>query len=392
MTAIDEPEATRDPRDAAESEHRVTPLELFFDLVFVFAITQVTGMIAADTTWGGVARAMIVLAALWWAWAAYTWLTNEIDPDENAARLTIFASMAAMLIAALAVPGAFAEDALTFGIAYTIVRALHILLYAQATDDVGVRTAILGLAPTSAVGCSLILAASAFDGTVQGTLWVVALVFDYGGPLVRGMEGYRVQVAHFAERFGLIVIIALGESIVALGVGASETDLGTDVITAAVLGTIVSAGLWWAYFDVIAPLAEERVTETTGVERAVLARDAYAYLHLPMIAGIVLLALGIKKTLAHPDHHLATVPAFCLLGGAAIYLLAHVAFRYRIFRSINRQRTIAAVVCAALIPLGTHAEALVALAALAAVIAALIAYEAIRFSDVRARVRSGETG
>jgi low temperature requirement protein LtrA len=388
MAALENTEAPLDARDAAESEHRVTPLELFFDLVFVFAITQVTGMLADDTTWGGVARALIVLAALWWAWAAYTWLTNEIDPDENAARLTIFGAMAAMLVAALAVPGAFGGDALAFAIAYTVVRALHILLYAQATDDVGVRAAILGLAPTSAVGCGLILAASAFDGAVQGALWLVALAFDYGGPLVRGMEGYRVQVAHFAERFGLIVIIALGESIVAVGVGANETELDTDVITAAVLATIVSAALWWAYFDVIAPLAEKRVTQTTGVRRAILARDAYAYLHLPMIAGIVLLALGIKKTLAHPDHHLDTVPAFCLLGGTALYLLAHVAFRYRIFRSVNRQRTIAALACAALIPLATNASALIALAALAVVLSALIAYEAIRFSDTRAQVRA----
>jgi low temperature requirement protein LtrA len=381
--------STRDELEHhVEAEQRVTPLELFFDLVFVFGLTQVTSLMSADPTWSGLARGMLVLAALWWAWAAYAWLTNTIDPDEGAARLAVFGAMAAMLIVGLAAPGAFDDDALLFGVAYLAVRVLHIVLYALAADDEDIRGAVMRLAPTSVVAPGLILGAAALDGAAQGIVWLVALAVDYSGPLYGGGRGWRVFPAHFAERHGLIVIIALGESIVAIGIGAAGIDLGGRVVLAAILGVVVSAALWWSYFDVVAIVAERKMTEAKGVARSRIARDSYSYLHLPMVAGIILLALGVKKTIGHVDEPLESVPAVALCGGVALYYLAHIAFRLRNVRSVNWQRLVAALGCLALIPVATNARAIVSLAAIAGLCAILITYEAIRFREARARVRT----
>jgi low temperature requirement protein LtrA len=381
--------STRDELEHhVEAEHRVTPLELFFDLVFVFGLTQVTSLMSADPTWSGLARGMLVLAALWWAWAAYAWLTNTIDPDEGAARLAVFGAMAAMLIVGLAAPGAFGDDALLFGCAYLAVRVLHIVLYAVAADDEDIRGAVQRLAPTSIVAPGLILGAAALDGTAQGIVWLAALAVDYSGPLFGGGRGWRVFPAHFAERHGLIVIIALGESIVAIGIGAAGIDLGGRVVLAAILGVVISAALWWSYFDVVAIVAERKMTEAEGVARSRIARDSYSYLHLPMVAGIILLALGVKKTIGHVDEPLELVPAVALCGGVALYYLAHIAFRLRNVHSVNWQRLVAALGCLALIPVATSARAIVGLVAIAGLCAILITYEAIRFREARARVRT----
>jgi low temperature requirement protein LtrA len=218
-------------------------------------------------------------------------------------------------------------------------------------------------------------------------LWGVALAVDYAGPYVFGVRGWKLHPGHFTERYGLIVIIALGESIVAVGVGAEGLPLDAGVIAAAVLGIVVAASLWWAYFDVVAPVAERRLRAARGHAANRQARDSYSYLHLPMVAGIVLVALGAKKTLEHVDEPLKAVPATALCGGAALYLAAHVAFRVRNVGSINRQRIVAALACLALIPLATTVESLAALAALATVLATLISFEAMYFRQARARVR-----
>ncbi len=375
------------PEEHDESEQRVTPLELFFDLVFVFALTQVTSMLADDTTAGGLARGMLVLAAVWWAWAAYSWLTNALDTEEDRTRLAMFVAMAAMLLVSLAVPGAFGEDALLFAVAYSVVRVMHVVLYTLGTAEVEVHQAIRAFTPTVLVSAVLLITASALDGLAQGLVWAAALVIDYAGPL-RGVEGWRMSPGHFAERYGLIVIIALGESIVAVGVGVGDTPLDAGVIAAAVLGIVVVAALWWAYFDVVALVAERRLRAATGGERNRMGRDSYSYLHLPMIAGIVLLALGMKKTLGHVEDPLKAVPAIGLCGGVALYLLAHIAFRWRNVHSLSRTRLTATVACLALLPVAMEAPALVALAGVAAVLVALIAYEAVAYREARARVRA----
>jgi low temperature requirement protein LtrA len=378
-----------EPEHEVETEHRVTPLELFFDLVFVLAITQVTQLLADDPSWRGLARGMLILGVLWWAWAAYAWLTNEIDADEGGARLTMFAATGAMLIVALAVPGAFNENAFEFAVAYAVVRALHITLYALATDDTGVRAAILRLAPTSFLACGLLLGASFLDGVPQGSLWAAALVIDYGGAAIGRGRGYHLHTEHFVERHGLIIIIALGESIVALGIGASSTtELEGGEIAAALLGVVVASSLWWTYFDVTALVAERRLRSLEGAERARLARDSFSYLHFPMVAGIVLLALGVKKTLEYTDKPLDTVPAVALCGGVGLFFLAHVARRARAMHTFGTHRFVAALLAFALIPVGLEIDSLITLALLAVLTSCLVAYEAWRFRESRRKLRA----
>jgi low temperature requirement protein LtrA len=330
----------------------------------------------------------LILAALWWAWGAYAWLTNEIDPNEGSARLAVFGAMAAMFVAALAVPHAFDSDAVLFGLAYFAVRAMHIVLFAEATPHVDVRQATFRLARTAIPGPALFIVAGFLDGWAQIALWLVALTIDYCGPYVFGVRGFSISADHFAERYGLIVIIALGESIVAIGIGAAGIELGPTVVVAAVLGLVLACALWWAYFDVVALVARRALVEARGHERARLARDSFSYLHLPMFAGIVLVALGAKKVLGHVDEPLDTVPAVALCAGVALYLLSHDAMRYRSVRSVNPRRLLAAAVSVALIPAATRVDGVVALALVAAVCVALIAYETVRFREARARLRT----
>jgi low temperature requirement protein LtrA len=371
----------------ASGEERVTPLELFFDLIFVFAITQVTGLISNDPTWHGLARGLLVLGVLWWAWAAYAWLTNTINPEEGAVRLVMFGAMAAMLIASLAVPDAFGDDALLFAFAYALVRVAHLGLYALAgRGDRDLLAAIGRIAVGSAVGISLLFAAAALDGAAQTALWALALGADLLGVYIGGGRGWRLSPGHFAERHGLIIIIALGESIVAVGLGATDV-IGPGVVTAAVLGLVVAAALWWLYFDVVSLVAERRLKEETGKAQLVMARDSYSYLHLPMVAGIILVAVAMKKTLAHVGDPLELVPAVTLCGGVALYLVAHILFRLRNVHSLNRQRLVVAGLLLALLPLAVEVPALATLAIVAGVLTALIAYEALRFAAARDRVR-----
>jgi low temperature requirement protein LtrA len=375
-----------------EGDERVKPLELFFDLVFVLALTQCTTLMARTPTWIGLGKGLLVLAILWWSWVGYAWLTSVIDPEEGVVRLAMFAAMAALLVAALCVPGAFGSEALLFACAYGVVRAAHIFLFALASrDDPALRRSVTGLGLSTALGVGLLVVGALAEGDGQLALWGVALALDMLGPYLFGSEGWKLAPGHFAERHGLIVIIALGESVVALGVGAKATiDVG--LVAAAVLGIVVAGALWWAYFDVTALVAERRLSRSTqGRERNELARDAYSYLHFPMVAGIALLAAGLKRTLGRVEDPLALVPAAALLGGAALYLLAHVAFRLRNVRTLSGRRLVCALLLLALIPLTVQLElsSLATLGILAGTLSALIAYEALRFAEARQRVRHG---
>ncbi len=270
----------------AEREQRVTPLELFFDLVFVFAITQVTSVFSDSPTWGGLLRGILLLGMLWWAWSGYAWLTNALDPEEGAIRLAMLAAVAAMLVVSLAAPRAFGADGVIFGVAYLVVRALHLVLFAIAgRGDRDLSRAVLRIIPGAILGAGLLVVAGFVKGPAQPALWGGAVVVTYGGVLLGHMRGWRISPAHFVERFGLIIIIALGESIVAIGVGAAGLPLDPGVIAAALLGITVVACLWWSYFDWVIFVAQARLAEATGASRAALARDAYSYLHLPMVAA-----------------------------------------------------------------------------------------------------------
>jgi low temperature requirement protein LtrA len=382
--------STRSPRLSAvlRQTERVTPLELFFDLVFVLALTRCTALMAAEPTWTGLAQGMLVLGVLWWSWVGYAWLTSVVNPEEGAVRLVMFAAMGALLVAALCVPEAFGESALLFACAYGVVRGAHIALFFLASgDDPALRQSVLGLAGGSALGVGLLVAASFADGWLQGGLWAVALLLDMGEPFLFGSEGWKLVPGHFVERHGLIVIIALGESIVAIGVGA-EAGVDAGVVVAATLGIAVAAGLWWLYFDVVALVAERHLLRATvGREQNEIARDSYSYLHFPMVAGIVLLALGLKKTLGDVGDSLELVPAAAMLGGGAIYLLAHVAFRLRNVRTVNKHRLACAILLVALLPAAVELPALATLAILLAALTAVIGYESIRFAGSRERAR-----
>jgi low temperature requirement protein LtrA len=367
---------------------RVGPLELFFDLVFVLALTQCTALMAEEPTWTGLAKGVAVLGVMWWCWVGYTWLCSVVDPDEGIVRFAIFTAMAGLLVVALCVPEAFGDEALLFAVAYGVVRGMQIVLFfVSSRDDPGLRHSVVGLLISTCVGVGLLLAASFADGTLQGALWALALLLDVGGPMLIDSSGWRMNPEHFAERHGLIVIIALGESVVAIGVGA-EAGVTTGVAVAAVLGVAVAAAQWWLYFDVVALVAARRLQNASeGGERNRIGRDSYSYLHFFMVAGIVLVALGMKKTLGHTDEALKLVPAAALLGGTSIYLLAHVAFRWRNIHTLNRQRLLVALLLPFLLFAAVELPALATLAILTAVICGLVGYEAVHFGAARERLR-----
>ena len=388
-TAAAPPPRRRLARDDT-TEPKVSSLELFFDLVFVFAITQVTALMAADPSFRGLGRGLLILALVWWMWSGYAWLTNAVDPDAALSRFVMFSATAAVLVVALAVPGAFSDDGEIFALAYLAVRLLHSwLFWVAAEGDVALRRNIVRLIITSLVGPGLILVATlAFDGTARDAVCIAAILLDYGIVILAPVEGWHVSPGHFAERFGLIMIIALGESIVAVGVGAAELELDLSLVVAAALTVVIAAALWWAYFDVVAVAAERRFRAAPPSEQPRIARDSYALIHLGMIAGIVLFALGVKKATEHLGDPLEDAPAAALCGGLALYALSHVAFRLRNLRTWNRQRVVVAAICLAMIPVATSTDALIVLAIFAALWASLIAYEALHFAEARRRMRA----
>ena len=373
-------------------EERVTPLELFFDLVFVLAFTQCTALMSNHPTWSGLTQGLLVLGMLWWAWVGYSWLTSVLNPEEGAVRLVMFGAMAALLIVSLCVPESFDDLALVFALAYGAVRTAHIALFMLASpDDDGLRHSVLALAVSTAVAVMLLVIASFFDGAAQGALWALALFLDMAGPYIFGAEGWKLVPEHFAERHGLIIIIALGESIVAIGIGAAGA-FTFGIGMAAVLGVALAAAMWWTYFDVVAIVSARRLADAkTGKVQNEMARDSYSYLHLLMVSGTVLVALGLKKTIGHFDDELGFVIAFALLGGVAIYLLGHVAFRYRHVQTINRRRLGLAIVLLLLVPVATEMPAVASLALVTVLIWALIAYETRSYGENRNRVRRTRT-
>ena len=318
----------------------------------------------------------------------YAWLTSVLDPEEGGVRLVMFVAMAALLVVALCVPGAFGDEALLFACAYGVVRFAHIGLFSDREPRQS-RASPVGPRPRgrTAVGVGLIVVAPA--STAGRRPWCGRSPrAGHGRAVLLRLRGLEPRApGHFAERHGLIIIIAMGESIVAIGIGAGvAVDAG--VVAAATLGIAGAAALWWLYFDVVALVAERSLTRRpAGRERNERGRDSYSYLHFPMVAGIVLLALGLKKTVAGVEDELGTVVASAMFGGAAIYLLAHVAFRLRNIGTVNRQRLVCAVALLAFIPLAARVPALAALAILTAALCGLVALEAVRFAEARARVR-----
>jgi low temperature requirement protein LtrA len=377
---------------AVDEEHSVTPRELFFDLVFVFAFTQVTTLLAQDATFAGLGRGVLVLGALWWPWTAYAWLTNTVDPEEGFVGAALLVALIAMFIAALAVPGVFGDEGVLFGAFFLVVVAMHLALYALAgRGNRDLLAAVLRLAPWTLLGAILILVAGfGFAEGARTWLWVAALACTYVGAGLSGSSGWRVFPSHLAERYGLVIIIALGEAFVAIGIGATGMGLGLGEVGAAILGLLVATSFWLAYFDFFSIRVARTLADLGGPDRVALARDLYAYAHLPMIVGIVLFAFAMKTIVGHVGDALDSVAAFALCGGSALYLLTFSAVRSRVERrlSLSRGRFVAAVVLLLVFPLATAVPALAALALVTIVWLALHTYELVWWREARAQSRS----
>ena len=346
-------------------------------------------MLSDNPTWRGLGHGLLVLGALWWAWSSYAWLTNVTDPNEGLVWGTMLVAMGAMFVAALAVPTAFGRHGVVFGVSFLIVAGMQFALYAlSARGDADLLEAIARIAPWSLGGALLIVAAGFVHGTVKPLLWLAALVVGLVGPLLLGVAGWRVHPAHFVERHGLIVIIAIGESLVAIGFGGERPLSSFGVIVAAVLGFVVAASFWLAYFDFFTIRAERLLTDRSGSRRVALARDTYTYLHLPMVGGIVLFAFAMKTTLAHIGDELPSVPAVALCVGPALYLLAFAGVRVRVSGHLRGGRLVAGIACATLVPVALVVPAIAALSLLVAIWVALHAYELIWWREARAETRA----
>ena len=383
----------------SDETHRVTTFELLFDLVFVFAFTQVTWLMAHEYSFLGVLQGLIILALLWWSWASFSWLSNQAPVDEGLMRLGLSTVMVAVFVASLAIPEAFDDLAggldgpLVLALAYVAVRILHLSLYAYAAgNDLPLRRQIGKLTIAGTLGSALIVIGAVVGGTPQLWLWLAGMAVDTGITFLTSRHGnWRVHsAAHWTERYGLVVILALGESIVAIGVGASQEPVSVPVLVGAAAGICLSIALWWLYFDVTAPAAEHRFAALRGGARASAAVEAYTYLHLPLVAGIILTALGVEQALAHVEEAqgLGTVAAAALFGGPALFLLSVAVFWRRVGGGWNWWRVGTAALLAALAVPGAALGSLAALILATAVVGALAAVETVRYAEMRRRVRS----
>jgi low temperature requirement protein LtrA len=296
---------------------------------------------------------------------------------------------AALFIAALAVPGAFGDHRLVFALAFLVVQVTFVGLFAVAgRTEPDLLSAVLRMARTTFAAAVLIVIAAFVPNGPRPLLWLAAVAVGFVAPILAGVRGWRVHLGHFAERHGLIVIIALGEALAAIGLGARSTRLGGEVIVAAVLGVLIAASFWLAYFDFFSIGVERLLMNRRGEQRVTLARDAYTYLHLPMVAGIVLFAFGMRTTLAHVHAEMHLIPALALCGGSALYLLAYVALRWRVSRTLSRGRGIASLTFVAVWPVALAVPALVTVALVAVVWVSLHAYELIWWREARAERRA----
>jgi low temperature requirement protein LtrA len=358
---------------------RVSTLELFFDLVFVFTITQLTTVLTDDPTPRGLLRSVLLLGVIWWMYGGYAWLTNAVPPDQPPHRLLLLASMAGFLVVALAVPRAFGDGGVAFGLAYLVVVCVHVALYTR-TYSVSAAQAILRFAPFNLASALLVLGAGvagALSGASPWTyaLWIGAVALEWVTPLLAGLGGFEVGPAHFVERHGLVVLIAIGESVVAIGIGAGGRPVDGPLAGVAVLGLLLCAGLWWAYFGGDDARAEQALAAAPPDRRPRLALDAFGYWHLPILLGIVATSAGLEQAVGHPFEPLGAPVALALAGGVALFLLGDVFFRRALGITGGPWRGIAAALALATIPLGVAGTAVGQLAALVVLLALTFAAE-----------------
>ena len=357
---------------------RVSTLELFFDLVFVFTVTQLTAVLSHHLSWESLGQVMVMLALIWWMYAGYAWLTNSISTRGLRQRAILLGGMAGYLILALAVPGAFHGSGLAFGVGYFIVTAVHASLFIWTASAQSSR-AFLGIAPYNLFNATLVVVGGALGGTAQVVLWTVAAVLEWSTPWVGNRESqsnFEIAPGHFVERHGLVVIVAIGESVVAAGIGAAGLAVDAELMLAVVLGLLLSAGLWWAYFGADDDeQAERALTDAPRRRQPWIALEGFGIAHYFLLLGVVLTAAGIKKAIGHAYDPLETAQALVLGGGVALFLAADVAFRRVLGLGRSLHRAVAALLALATVPLGSEVAAVAQLAALVVVLAAALAGE-----------------
>ena len=373
-----------------EAERKTSYLELFFDLVFVFAFTQVTALILEDPSVTGFVRATLVLAMVWWAWSAYAWMTNSIDVENTVTRLIIFAAMAAGFFMALAVPHAFADEAAWFAVAYFVVRVLNTALYSWGVrNDPVLLRSLARLTPWFLLAALVALSGGFLDADVRGWVWLASLAIDVAGTLTVARVDWRISPSHFAERFALIVIIALGESIVSIGVATSSLDRDATYAVSVVVAFAGVIALWWAYFDFTAVAAERSLKRAAPLARGPLARDVFTYFHFPIVLGIILYAVAAKKTLEHPLDPLSKPGRWALGLGIALFLAGFVLARFRVVRRIAWERIAAAALALVSALVLRRTDAIVTLGIVVAILVLSVAVETARLREIRASLRAG---
>jgi low temperature requirement protein LtrA len=363
------------PREQAERVERVSTLELFFDLVFVFTITQLTAVLSDDPTLRGLLRVVLMLGVIFYMYGGYAWLTNAVAADRTARRLLLLGGMAGFLVLALAIPRAFSEGDAAFGVAYLVVVGIHAGLFTRAGAAHTLR-AVVRLAPFNLGSALLVLAAVLVEGTAAYLLWAAAFALEWFTPLLAGTGGFRIAPAHFVERHGLVVIVALGESIVAIGIGAAGLPVDLALASVAVLGLLLAACLWWAYFGGDDDTrAEQALAAVPDVRRGWVAIQAFGYWHLLMLLGVIAMAAGLKDAIGHAFDPLDLAHALMLSGGAALFLAGDLLFRRTLDLGPATLRAAAALLCLATIPLGVTVSAVAQLASLVLVLAAALTLE-----------------
>jgi low temperature requirement protein LtrA len=389
--------AGRHLRQRSEQEQRATNLELFFDLVFVFAVTQLSHLLGSHLTFAGAAQTALLLLVTWWAWVYTTWMTNWFDPDAPAVRCLLIAVMLASLAMAIAIPHAFGDRSVMFALGYGSLQVIRNAFVVWATDRGSpLHETFVRILAWSVAVATLWLLGALLGGGGRAAVWTIALVVDYAGPAAgywmpaRGRsqaDEWEIEGAHFAERFQLFIIIALGESIVVTGATASGLQIDAARAAAIAVSFLTSAALWWLYFDYVATIAQRRLA--TSGERGALARDAYTYIHTLLVAGIIVAAVGDAVLIRHPTAQATGAQLATLAGGPALYLAGHVAFRLRMAHSLSRKRVAAAI---ALLLAGVLGLVMPTLACASLILGILVALIVAELVSGRRRQRAGQLG
>jgi low temperature requirement protein LtrA len=364
---------------AVPTVERVTTLELFFDLVFVFTITQLTTVLTHELSWSSLGQVMLMLGVIWWMYDGYAWLTNAVSTRGAASRAALLGGMAGYLLLALAIPSAFGGSGLSFGLAYAVVVVVHATLYVRLAPDRS-SAAIRGIVPFNFASATLVVVGGALGGTPQAVLWTAAVALEWITPRLAGrgesQQEFEIAPAHFVERHGLVVIVAIGESVVAIGIGAAGLAVNAELVLVAILGLLLAAGLWWAYFGADDDeQAERALVAAPAHQRPWIALHGFGMAHYFLLLGIVLVAVGLKKATGHAYDALTYAQALTLGGGVAVFLVADVAFRRVLRLGRSPHRAVAALAALATVPLGAEVAAIAQIGLLAVVLGAALGGE-----------------